>query len=256
MGRCWIWPKDGRESDVHHVFQQQKRQYVSAAPFSPPLTKPICHSVPESNKRERKLTSPPDVTVSPRIGAKGSEPSFNASIDLTILPGTTLNNDTMLVLNARCANCRDYFDSNATAQPMIYAFGNGQNIQSDSPSAGLQRHYGYGSFTMNMLAATGPGGVPANSSAPNGVEMQGNMVRDHDRAKLAHAILGCLALFVFWPLNMMIVAVFKNIKIHVAVSVVIMVFFIVSFALGGIVSGQYNRVSLFFFSPSLPSIQT
>jgi hypothetical protein len=154
----------------------------------------------------------------------------------------------MLILKTRCGNCRDYMDTKAESQPMIYAFGNAQNLMSDSPSANLARHFGYGSFTMNMLAATGLGGVPAKSNAPNGVEIRGNMTRDHDRANHAHAILGCLALLVLWPLNMIFVALFKNIKIHVGFSMVIMVFLIVSFALGGVVSGQYNRVSVFLLS--------
>lgn len=202
---------------------------------------------PSSFQSQRNITSrtnpKPDVTVSPRIGSSGAEPTFNSSIDLSILPGTTIN-DSMLILKARCGNCRDYMNTKAESQPMIYAFGNGKNLMSNSRSANLARHFGYGSFTMNLRAANGPGGVPAKSNARNGVEMQGEMTRDHDRANLAHAIMGCLALFILWPLNLIAVAVFKNIKIHVMFSVIILVFLIVSFALGGVVSGQYNRVSL------------
>jgi MFS superfamily sulfate permease-like transporter len=113
---------------------------------------------------------------------------------------------------------------------------------SDSPSANLKRHVRYGHFTMNMLAATGMGGVPAKSNAPNGVSM-GDLTRDHDRANLAHAVIGCLALFVLWPLNVVFAGFFKNIKIHVVVTIIIMAFLVVSYALGGVTSAQYNRVS-------------
>ena len=149
----------------------------------------------------------------------------------------------MLILRARCGNCRSFIDTETTAHPMIYAFGHGQNLQSNSPSANLKRHIRYGHFTMDMATATGPGGVPAKSNALNGVSMVGDMTRDHDRANLAHAVIGCLALFLLWPLNVLLVAFFKNIKIHVVFSVLIMIFLLVSYVLGGVTSAQYNRVS-------------
>ncbi|KAG9388937.1 DoH domain containing protein [Pyrenophora tritici-repentis] len=186
-----------------------------------------------------------NVTVSPRIGSKASEPSFNSSINLTILPGTTVTNDSMLVLRAKCSNCRSYIDTESTAQPMIYAFGKAQNLRSNSPSAHLQRHIQYGHFTMDMTAATGAGGVPAQSNALNGVGAMSGMVRDHDRANLAHTILGCLAIFLLWPLNVLVVAFSKNIKIHIVLSVLIVVFLLVSFVLGGVTSSQYTNSKAF-----------
>jgi len=138
---------------------------------------------------------------------------------------------------------------------MIYAFGKAQNLRSDEPSAHLQRHIRYGHFTMDMTAATGAGGVPAPSSALNGVGAMTDMVRDYDRANLAHTVMGCLAIFLLWPLNVFIVAFFKNIKIHLVLSVLIMVFLLVSFVLGGLTSSQYNRVSKSSFTlppPPLP----
>lgn len=126
---------------------------------------------------------------------------------------------------------------------MIYAFGKAQNLMSNSPSAHLQRHIEYGHFTMDMTAATGAGGVPAKSNALNGVGAMGDMVRDYDRANLAHTVMGCLAIFLLWPLNVLVVAFFKNIKIHVVLSVLIMIFLLVSFVLGGLTSSEYNRVS-------------
>lgn len=184
-----------------------------------------------------------NVTISPRIGNKNAEPTFSSKIDLDVLPGTTVN-DSMLALRAVCHNCRDFFDIKATAQPMMYAFGPGAELYSNSASADLKRHIRYGHFEMDMVAATGTGGVPANSRAINGVTFQGAMVRDHDRANLAHAIIGCIALFVIWPLNVLFAGFFKNIRIHVGVSVVIMALLIVAYALGISTSAEFNRVSL------------
>jgi hypothetical protein len=189
-----------------------------------------------------------NVTISPRIGSKNAEPTFSSKIDLEVLPGTTVTNDSMLVLRAVCHNCREFLDAKAAAQPMMYAFGNGANLMSDSRSAGLKRHVRYGRFNMDMLAATGAGGVPANTTAMNGVTLEGGLVRDHDRANLAHAIIGCIALFVIWPLNVLFAGFFKNIKIHIGVSVVIMAFLVVAYALGISTSAQFNRVGI----PSYP----
>lgn len=183
-----------------------------------------------------------NVTISPRIGSKNAEPSFTSKIKLDILPGTT-NNDSMLLLKAVCRNCREYMNVKATAQPMMYAFGSGARLQSDSQSANLKRHVRYGHFTMDMVAATGTGGVPGQTNAMNGVSMDGPMVRDHDRANLAHAVIGCLVLFVIWPLNVLFAGLLKNIKVHVVVSVIIMSFLVVAYALGIYTSGQFNRVS-------------
>jgi MFS superfamily sulfate permease-like transporter len=77
----------------------------------------------------------------------------------------------------------------------------------------------------------------------NGVSMVGDMTRDHDRANLAHAIVGCIALFVLWPLNVIFAGFFKSIKIHIVFSMILMVFLVVSYALGGVTSAEYNRVS-------------
>lgn len=137
---------------------------------------------------------------------------------------------------------------------MIYAFGPGYSLMSNSPSANLKRHFNYGQFTMNMLAATGTGGVPAQSSASNGVKATQVLTRDHDRANRAHAVLGCLALFVLWPLSVLVAGFLKNIRYHIGVSVVIIAFLIVSYALGISTSAQFNRVRLSILSPPISNI--
>ncbi|KAF2733787.1 CBD9-like protein [Polyplosphaeria fusca] len=189
-----------------------------------------------------------NVTVSTRIANGHSEPSHYADANLEILSGTGID-DEMFVLKAVCHNCRvwhnGFIDVKNTAHPMIYAFGPGNALQSNSLNAPLKRHVRYGKFTMDMEAARGTGGVPAATSAANGVELQGGMRRDHDRANLAHAVIGCLAIFVLWPLNVIIAGFFRNIKIHVGMSVSILVFLIIAFALGISTSYEYNRSKSF-----------
>lgn len=152
----------------------------------------------------------------------------------------------MMVLNARCKDCRvwphGFLDATSPEQDMIYAFGS-HAVYSSSPSADLKRHVRYGQFTMDMTAATGMGGVPRASSASSGVQMQGDMTRDSDRKSLAHALLGCLVLFVVWPLNVLIAGFIRNIRFHIGFSVVTVICLGVVYGLGISTSTQYNRVS-------------
>jgi hypothetical protein len=187
-----------------------------------------------------------NVTISPRLATGNKEPSFYKEAQLELLDGSGIK-DEMFVVKARCKFCRAWpggsIDTTNTVHPMIYAFGHGHLIQSNSPSAGLRRHIRYGHFTMDMVAATGKGEVPPPQASLEGVVLQGGMTRDHDRANLAHAVMGCLALFVLWPINVILAGFFKKIGIHIGMSIFIVVFLISSYGLGISTSGQFNRVS-------------
>jgi hypothetical protein len=153
----------------------------------------------------------------------------------------------MMILHARCSDCRvwpnGYLDATSPDQSMIYAFGDAHALQSSSPSADLKRHVRYGHFTMDMTAATGIGGIPVKSSASSGVQMQGDMKKDCDRKNLAHVILGCLLLFVIWPLNVIIAGFLRDIRIHIGFSIVMVVCLGIAYGFGIATSNQYNRVS-------------
>jgi hypothetical protein len=187
-----------------------------------------------------------DVTISSRIGRKGGEPVFTDKINIEVLDGTGVQDD-MMILHARCSDCRvwpnGFLDATSPSQPMIYAFGSPYPLQSSSRSADLKRHARYGYFTMDMTAATGTGGVPLKSSANAGVQEEGGMTKDTDRKTLAHAVLGCLVLFVVWPLNVLIAGFLRNIRIHVGFSIAMVLSLGVAYGLGISTSNQYNRVS-------------
>ncbi|KAF2714373.1 iron reductase domain protein [Pleomassaria siparia CBS 279.74] len=185
-----------------------------------------------------------NVTISPRFATGHSEPSFASDFDIEALPGTGIVDD-MFVVKAVCRNCRvwpgGFLDAATTSHPMMYAFGPGTNLQSSSLSAPLKRHVRYGKFTMDMEAATGKGGIPDAQKENVGVVMVGGIRKDSDRANLAHAVFGSLALFVLWPLNVLFAGFWRRIGIHVGLSGGVMVFLLVSFVLGGVTSGEYNR---------------
>lgn len=162
----------------------------------------------------------------------------------------------MFVVKAVCHYCRawlhGFIDTKATAHPMIYAFGPGTRFQSNAIDAPLRRHRHYGRFTMDMVAATGKGEVPAPEQELRGAQELGGMKKDRDRKSLAHAVVGCLALFLIWPINVLVASFFKGLKWHLGVSGLVMTMLIVSFGLGIAGSGQYQRVSTFPISFKCP----
>jgi len=96
---------------------------------------------------------------------------------------------------------------------------------------------------MDLVAATGESGVPEPSSQQKGVVQLGGMKRDHDRANLAHAVIGCLALFVLWPLNTIITGCIRRTSVQLYFALIIVAFMVTSYGLGIATSAQFNRVS-------------
>lgn len=88
-----------------------------------------------------------NVTLSPRLGPYHSEPTYTKDVSITLLPGSGIINDTYVV-NGKCSGCRKWnggsIDLKSKAQPMIYAVGPGDNLQSNAPDAGIRRHEDFG----------------------------------------------------------------------------------------------------------------
>ncbi|KAL5379846.1 hypothetical protein DPSP01_008128 [Paraphaeosphaeria sporulosa] len=185
-----------------------------------------------------------NITISPRLSTGHTEPSFSPAIKIDVLNGTGIYDD-LYVLRAVCHACRvwpnGFLETSSAAAPMLFAFGPGTAKQSDDRNAPLRRHVRYGTFSMDLTAATsGDASVPEAEPQLRGAVIQG-MKKDRDGKDLAHAILGCVALFVLWPINVVLAGFFRNIKLHVGASVAILVFLVLSYGLGIATSPQYNR---------------
>jgi hypothetical protein len=83
-----------------------------------------------------------------------------------------------------------------------YAFGPTNNpVSSDPLSADLTQHSTYGKFTMDMIQATGMGGVPVAVSSMSGVTLIGNQfIEDGDDASITHGYSMAALLLVFTAL--------------------------------------------------------
>lgn len=92
-----------------------------------------------------------NVTLSPRIGSSHSEPVVTKDVVVTTLPGWGISNDTYIV-NAKCSGCRKWhggsLDLTSTQQPMIYAVGPDDSLQSDQQDAGIRRHQNFGEHIL------------------------------------------------------------------------------------------------------------
>lgn len=88
-----------------------------------------------------------NVTVSPRVGSDHSEPTYTKDVSITLLPGSGLINDTYIV-NGKCSGCRKWkggsLDLQSKTQPMIYAVGPDDYLQSNALDAGIRRHEEFG----------------------------------------------------------------------------------------------------------------
>lgn len=138
-------------------------------------------------------------TLSPRTTSGHVEPSYDSSIDVEILEGSGIQGANLIV-NARCTNCRSWYDGSidiqSTGQNMIFASGRSSGIIcSDSLTADTRRHSVYGVFTMDLTKASGPGGLPAQRSVPVDVNaVQASLVYDKDIAPVVHGQLTSLTM--------------------------------------------------------------
>ena len=110
-----------------------------------------------------------NVTISPRLGTGHVMPLYTGIVGWSLLEGSGIVNDSLgteMIANVRCTNCRSWaggqLNVTSHSQPMIYAVG-GDQIQTNDHTATIQQHAGYGKFTLDMVAATGAGGIPSDT---------------------------------------------------------------------------------------------
>ncbi|KAK8024321.1 hypothetical protein PG993_012387 [Apiospora rasikravindrae] len=204
-----------------------------------------------------------NVTVSPRLGSGHSEPVFTPDIDVQTLPGTGLiNGSAAYLFNGKCTNCRSWKSSvkgdgdgknktinvKSTEQSFLYAtgpLGRGA-IQSDDKDAALKMHYSYGTFTLDMVRATGAGGVPVISPDGKNPGRVGTTLRlqvegKTDRAATAHAVIMVFVFVGLFPFGTLVLRLGNWVRWHAINQGFGGVLVIIGFGLGADVSKLYNR---------------
>jgi hypothetical protein len=120
-----------------------------------------------------KSQSGTNATLSPRIGSGQIEPKHTEDVEIDVLEGTTVD-DQSYFINARCRKCRSWplegdrrgnIDVRSTTQPMMYAIGDSSFFQTNDLKGTIQKHSWYGKFKLDLRAATGDPGIPTNTTS-------------------------------------------------------------------------------------------
>ena len=91
-----------------------------------------------------------NVTVSPNSGAGHVEPQVNSDASIFVLQGTGITSDGSMVANVRCDSCLSWsggsMDATSTSSNWIYAYKNGDPLDSKSTDASIAMHDGTGTL--------------------------------------------------------------------------------------------------------------
>ncbi|KXX73042.1 hypothetical protein MMYC01_210086, partial [Madurella mycetomatis] len=157
------------------------------------------------------------VTISPRLSTGNTEPVFSSDIRITLHEGSAIH-DFDMVANGTCHSCRALGPDKpsievAATSPMMFAVGPNVGLSSDDRDARIRRHMGYGRFTMDLVRASGPGGVGVPRNATSGAALLGDgegLVRDSNKAATAHGILFVIVALAVAPFDMLIAGAFRR----------------------------------------------
>lgn len=201
-----------------------------------------------------------NVTISPRRCYSHSEPVYDSEINVEALPGTGLFNDTTFIFNGKCTNCRSWsnggkIDISSTTQEMAYATGPSGDTRSDNPRESIKIHWNYGSFTMDLVHASGAAGVPdipttANVTSVGSVQQSADTGYVDSKAIL-HAVVMILAFVGVWPFGILVLRVGGSVRWHAINQTVAFGLVVIGAIIGFVISTMYTRVS----SHRLPNVE-
>ncbi|KAI0842533.1 putative iron reductase domain protein [Hypoxylon sp. FL0890] len=194
-----------------------------------------------------------NVTMSPRLATGHREPVYAPEIKVEALAGTGLANGTY-TFNGRCSNCRSWSTGNidivSKSQNMLYATGEPTGyLKSDAFDVPLKFHYNYGTFTMDMVHATGPGGVPTIDQSEDstlvgtvqGLDEEGRK----DMKAIAHAVFMVLVFVGFFPFGSFVLRLGGFVRWHAVNQGFAFILAIIGSSLGFAISNTYNRSKMF-----------
>jgi len=203
-----------------------------------------------------------NVTISPRLGTGHVMPLYTGVVGYSLLEGSGLVNDSSgvnMVANVRCTNCRSWaggqIDATSHSQPMIYAVGNeNDQLQTNDHTATIQQHVGYGKFTLDMVNATGAGGVPSDTNQQTGATHESDENNGPGPGRALHALFMCGTFLVLFPAGYLFLRLFERVWMHIAFQSAGLFFTLLGAASGIALSIKDDRVRLHPASPPPPKI--
>ncbi|KAK3353234.1 hypothetical protein B0T25DRAFT_206131 [Lasiosphaeria hispida] len=193
------------------------------------------------------------ITVSPRFTTGNTEPVFSPSVKLTI-HGTSAIRSFDMIVNATCHGCRSWatgsIDAKSTTQPMIFANGPGIPLNSDDPAAGIRRHIGYGRFNMDMVRATGAGGIGTPSNATVGAALVGDGIYHvNNKAATAHGVVFVIAALIIAPFDSLVAGALSRWPTLHAFSATFYLLFVIGALVPGIIVSREHVATQNFGTP-------
>ncbi|KAH0536468.1 hypothetical protein FGG08_006649 [Glutinoglossum americanum] len=177
------------------------------------------------------------------------EPTYSDKINATLVPGSGIVHD-QFVVNARCTNCRKWdqgsLSVDSESQEFIYALGpTWSSIRTDSKSALMQRHIGYGFFTMNLKQAKGDAGVPEGTRTSTGSESSESIHSDYNFVLFAHIVFMVGSFVVLLPLGVLFLRAFQKVKLHSINQNITVVIILIGGGMGIYLSTMFNLTRSF-----------
>ncbi|KAI1462860.1 putative iron reductase domain protein [Annulohypoxylon moriforme] len=193
------------------------------------------------------------LTISPRIATGHTEPVYAPEIEIEVMEGTGLDNRThAYTFNGRCTNCRSwsggYGNINVTSkiQTMMYATGDDlPYLATDARDGPLKMHYNYGTFTMDMLQATGPAGIPTIEDSINstlvGTSQRLSTEGKKDMVAMAHGVIMILVFTGLFPFGTFVLRFGNWVRWHGINQAFAFVLAFIASIMGFVISKTYNR---------------
>ena len=97
---------------------------------------------------------------------------------------------------------------------------------------------------MDMIQATGVGGLPVNKSAMSGTVLIGNETAGNDQVSPIHGCLMAFATLVLGPLTMILIDLLRKPRLLTIISTFFILVALVGLATGAFDSLLYNRVRI------------
>ncbi|RMZ78317.1 hypothetical protein DV737_g3934, partial [Chaetothyriales sp. CBS 132003] len=164
------------------------------------------------------------VTVSPRLGLGHVEPQHTDDVTVALFDGSGITNNVFNV-NGMCIDCRNWtggsLDITSKSASMIWAIGPAVSLTSDDLNATIRYHQVHGSFDMNLVQATGLGGVPildtSTDSSSGSSDSDVSAGWDVSPGVAAHALLMIVSFLVVFPGGFLFLRLFNRVWLHLGI---------------------------------------
>ncbi|KAJ5153503.1 cellobiose dehydrogenase [Penicillium canariense] len=148
-----------------------------------------------------------NITVSPRLGVEHVEPLHNPQARVSILEGSGISNG-IITANIRCDSCitwpGGHEDITSSSSPWVWAFKNGQPLDTDSLSATITMHDNSGIASLNLQKATGgtsenPFLISSGTTTSSGQSIFYDNSPSVHKKRIAHAVIMITVFVILFP---------------------------------------------------------